>query len=126
MSLTGGPGTVARKRRIWPITAMLVVFALLLFVGQGFLAGFQSSRLFGVLPSRDVFISSGMICLTTLPIFAAMIWWGWQLGSRYGLWLIGGLAALMAWSAFDMLMTTGNSREPHVGRVPGLEIASAA
>ena len=120
MSQTGAPETVTAKRRIWPITATLVVFALLLFLYQGFVAAITTAPFFGDIPSRDQDIEAGMACVTTLPVFAAMIWCGWQRGSRRGLWLIGGLAAVMAFAALSPLGTTGDSGDPHPGRAPGL------
>ena len=106
--------------RGWPITAMLVIVVFLLFPFQLLVAGSEVSRLFGDIPSRDRYISAGMRCVTTLPFFAAMIWRAWQRGSRRGLWLIGGPAALMALSGLNLLATTGDSGDPHPSRTPGL------
>ena len=120
--------TAARTRRGWPVTGKLlvvlvviVVFVVfLLFPFQLLVAGGEVSRLFGDIPSRDRYISAAMRCLTTLPAFAAMIWCGWQGGSRRALWLIGGPAALMALSGFNLLATGSYSSDPHPDRVPGL------
>jgi hypothetical protein len=108
------------KPRTWPITATLVVVAFLLFPFQLLVAGGEVSRLFGDIPSRDRYISAGMRCLTTVPVFAAMIWCGWQRGPRRGLWVIGAPAALMALSGLKLLATTGDPGDPHPSRTPGL------
>jgi hypothetical protein len=47
-----------------------------------------------------------------------MIWFGRQRGSRHGLWLIAGLAVVMAWSAFTRLDKIGAISQPHHNRVP--------
>lgn len=54
------------------------------------------------------YIASGMTCLTALAAFAAMIWFGWQRGSRDGLVLIGVPAALMAYAGLHQLGTYAN------------------
>ena len=75
--------------RIWPLTALLVTLALLLMLADGFGAAIQVAPSFGEMADRDDYVASGMTCLTALPAFAAMIWFGWQRGSRDGLILIG-------------------------------------
>jgi len=99
---------------------MLVIAAFLLMLANGFVAAITTAPFFGDTPSRDEYIEAGMTCVTTLPVFAAMIWCGWQRGSRRGLWLIGVPAAVMALSGLNLLATTGDSRDPHPSRAPGL------
>ena len=106
-------------RRTWPTTTLLVVLACLLTLYQGFGAAITLAPFFGETPVRDDYISSGMACLTTLPAFAAMIWCGWQRGSRLGLCLIAGPAALMALLGLNWLATSsGSSRDPSPDRAP--------
>jgi len=99
---------------------MLVVVAILLMLIQGFVAAITTAPFFGDTPSRDEYISAAMTCVTTLPVFAAMIWCGWQRGSRRGLWLIGVPAAVMALAGLNLLATTGDARDPNPSRTPGL------
>jgi hypothetical protein len=121
MSPTVSTGSAPAIRRTWPTTAMLVIVASVLMLIQGFGAGIEVASFFGDSPSRDNYISAGMACVTTLPVFAAMIWCGWQRGSRRGLWLIGGPAAVMTLAGLNLLATTGDSRDPHPSRTPGPE-----
>jgi len=120
------PPTVAADptpvtRRIWPTTALLVILAALLTLYQTFAAAITLAPFFGETAERDDYISSGMACVTTLPAFAAMIWCGWQRGSRGGLWLIGGQAVLMALLGLNWLSTSsGSSRDPAPDRAPSL------
>jgi hypothetical protein len=100
--------------RIWPITTALVVSALLLMAYQlavcvlyvyvdflgGLMAAFDPKT-----PLNEDHIPAGMACLTTLPAFAAMIWCGWQRGSRRGLLLFGVPAAVMALVGLNLLNT---------------------
>jgi len=94
--------------RSWPVTALLVTLALLLMLVDGFNAAIQVTPFFGETAVRDDYIASGMTCLTALPAFAAMIWFGWQRGSRDGLMLIGVPAALMAYVGLHQLGTYAN------------------
>ena len=122
--MEGMPPTVAADasvtRRTWPTTAILVTVAVLLMLVQGFGAGIEVASFFGDSASRDNYISAGLACATILPVFAAMIWCGWQRGSRRGLWLIGGPAAVMALAGLNLLATTGDSRDPNPSRTPSL------
>ena len=99
---------------------MLVFAAFLLFLFQLFNVAMTSLQYHGNSGSRNENIATGMLCLTTLPAFAAMIWFGRQRGSRHGLWLIAGLAGVMAWSAFTGLTKSGVIWQPHPDRVPDL------
>lgn len=107
-------------RRIWPTTALLVILAFLLTLYQGFGVAITTAPFFGDTPSRDDYISAGTAALTTLPAFAAMIWCGWQRGSRPGLWLIAAPAALMVLVGLNLLATEGDSRDPHPTRALSL------
>jgi len=80
--------------RIRPITAMLVVIAFVLMLMSAFIAGIEVASFFGAQASRDSYIEAGMTCVTTLPVFAAMVWCGRLRGSGHGLWLIGLPAAV--------------------------------
>ncbi|HEX7460574.1 MAG TPA: hypothetical protein VF317_00195 [Dermatophilaceae bacterium] len=104
--------------RIWPITAMLVIIAFVLMLMSTFIAGIEVAPFFGDHPSRDSYIEAGMTCVTTLPVFAAMVWCGQQRGSRHGLWLIGVPAGLMAYSGLNLLLTTGGPNHPHPNLAP--------
>ncbi len=104
------------NRRVWPTTALLVILAVLLTLYQGFGVAITTAPFFGDQPSRDSYILAGMAALTTLPVFAAMAWCGWQRGSRLGLWLIGAPAALLVLSGLSLLGTNGDSRDPHPTR----------
>ena len=57
-----------------------------------------------------------MACLTALPGFAAMIWCGWQRGSRLGLLLISGPAALMTLVGLNLLNTPALTSVDHQRR----------
>jgi hypothetical protein len=117
-SLTSAPPS---KARIWPITAMLVTVAVLLMLVDGFNAAMQVAPFFGQSAARDDYIGSGMTCLSALPVFVAMIWFGWQRGSRGGLLLIGGPAALMAYLGLYQLATSpGRSTGTDLPRTPDL------
>ena len=107
-------------RRIWPITAMLFTVAVVVMLVNGYGAAIQSTAFFGVTPSRDDYISAGMACLTTLPVFAALIWCGWQRGSRAGLVLIAGPGAVMVVVGLHLLGMVGASKDPEPGRAPRL------
>lgn len=96
------------------------VVGVVLMLAQGFVAAMTTAPFFGDTPSRDEYISAGMTALTTLPVFAAMIWCGWQRGSRRGLWLIGGPSAVMALSGLNLVATTGDARDPHPTRTLGV------
>jgi hypothetical protein len=106
--------TATRKPRVWPVTAVLVVGAFLLMAYQlvqcafltiGVATLFLMSPFFpDVSPDPD-YIAAAMACLTTLPAFAAMIWCGWQRGSRRGLLLFGLPAAVMTAVGFVLLDT---------------------
>jgi|BarGraNGADG00212_1021973.scaffolds.fasta_scaffold00016_38 hypothetical protein len=113
------PPTVATEaasatRRVWPTTALLVLLACLLMVYQllagalmvylGFLLPL-SSVFFPDTPDGGDFIPAAMAALTTLPAFAAMVWCGWQRGSRLGLLLVSGPAALMTLVGLNLLDT---------------------
>ena len=102
------------QRRIWPTTALLVILAYLLMVYQLLAGAFMvylgfllplSSMFFPGTPDGGDFIPAAMACLTTLPAFAAMIWCGWQRGSRLGLLLISGPASLMTLVGLNLLDT---------------------
>jgi len=95
---------------------MLVIVAGLLMLYQGFGAAITVAPFFGDTPSRDNYISAAVACLTTLPAFASMIWWGVQRGSRLGLWLICAPAALMVVAGVNFLGTRGDSRDPNPTR----------
>lgn len=113
------PPTVAAEaapvtRRIWPTTALLVLLAGLLMVYQllaGALMvyveflGSLTDAFFPDAPLRADYISAAMACLTTVPVFVAMIWCGWQRGSRLGLLLISGPAAVMTLVGLNLLDT---------------------
>ena len=111
-------------RRIWPTTAILALLAILLTAYQ-LLACFALVVLdfevailkafYPHTPLVDAYISAGMACLTTLPAFAAMIWCGWQRGSRLGLLLISGPAAVMVLVGVNLLDTPALTS---VGRQP--------
>ncbi|MEO8518409.1 MAG: hypothetical protein ABI438_04460, partial [Dermatophilaceae bacterium] len=105
-------------RRVWPTTAMLVISAFVLMLMSTFIAGIEVAPFFGDYPSRDSYIEAGMTCVTTLPVFAAMVWCGRQRGSRHGLWLIGVAAGLMAYSGLNLLLTTGGPNHPHPNLAP--------
>jgi hypothetical protein len=108
------PRTAAR---IWPVTALLTTLALLLMLVDGFNAAIKVASFFGQTAVRDEYIASGMACLTALSAFAAMIWFGWQRGSRGGLMMIGVPAALMAYLGLQLLGTvSGSSRDPDPSR----------
>jgi len=113
------PPTVATEaasatRRVWPTTALLVLLAIVLMVYQllagtflvylGFLLPL-SSVFFPDTPDGGDFVPAAMACLTTVPAFAAMIWCGWQRGSRLGLLFVGGPAALMTLVGLNLLDT---------------------
>jgi hypothetical protein len=107
--------------RIWPMTALVVTLAVSLMLVDGFNAMIQVAAFFGETAVRDDYIGSGMTCLTALPAFAAMIWFGWQYGSRSGLILIGVPASLMAYVGLQLLGTdSGSSRDPDPGRTADL------
>lgn len=96
-------------RRTWPTTSLLVsVTAALMFV-DGSLALVGSGPFFGVTPDRDDHISAAMACLTALPAFAAMAWYGGQRGSWVGLWLLGGCAAVMTLAGLALIEKPGTS-----------------
>jgi hypothetical protein len=100
---------------------MLVTVAVLLMLVDGFNAAMQVSPFFGQSAVRDDYIASGMACLTALPVFAAMIWFGWLRGSRDGLLLIGGPASLMVFLGLHQLATTsGSSGDPNPDRTADL------
>lgn len=120
MGLTEITRAAPVTRRIWPITAMLVLVAAVLMLRQWFLAVIMTAPFFGDTPSRGNYILSAMACLTTLPAFAAMIWCGRQRGCQRGLWLIGGAALLMGWVGLNLLGTAGDARDPDPGRWPNL------
>ena len=109
------------NRHIWPTTATLVFLACLLMLIQGFGAVMEVSSFLGSTPSRDNYISAASACLTTLPAFAALIWWGWLNGSRVGIWLIGGPAVVMVMKGLNLLATTADSHGPISRRDPNLE-----
>jgi hypothetical protein len=112
------PRTAART---WPVTALLTALALLLMLVNGFNAAIQVTPFFGQTAVRDDYIASGMACLSALPAFAAMIWFGWQRGSRAGLMLIGVPAALMAYLGLHQLGTvSGSSQDPNPSRTADL------
>jgi len=107
--------------RIWPVTALMVTLALLLMLVDEFNAAMQVAPFFGETAVRDDYIASGMTCLSALPAFAAMIWFGWQRGSRDGLMLIVVPAALMAYLGLHQLGTvSGSSRDPNPSRTADL------
>jgi len=93
---------------------LLVILAYLLMVYQLLAGAFMvylgfllplSSMFFPGTPDGGDFIPAAMACLTTLPAFAAMIWCGWQRGSRLGLLLISGPASLMTLVGLNLLDT---------------------
>jgi len=99
-------------RRIWPITVTLVVLALLLTAYQLLIVAITVvmgwtlplvTSFFPDTASQGDYVPTAMACLTTLPAFAAMIWCGWQRGSRLGLLLIGVPAALMVLVGLNLL-----------------------
>jgi hypothetical protein len=129
------PPTVATEaasatRRVWPTTALLVLLAYLLMVYQLLAGAFMvylgfllplSSVFFPDTPDGGDFIPAAMACLTTLPAFAAMVWCGWQRGSRLGLLLVSGPAALMTLVGLNLLDTPPVTlRSPQPTRAPSL------
>jgi hypothetical protein len=103
------------------MTALLVTLAFLLVLYQMFGVAIMTAPFFGETPQRDDYISAGMACLTTLPAFAAMIWCGWQHGSRHGLSLIWVSAALLSYEGLHLLAyDSGSSRDPNPHRTPDL------
>ncbi len=99
---------------------MPVVSAVVLFVVQWCAVIYYVLALFGEQTSRDDYISAGIGCITTLPVFGAMIVCAWQYGSRRGLWLIGVLATLMTLFGHMLLSNDGSYRELDPSRAPGL------
>ena len=67
-------------------------------------------------PDGGDFIPAAMAALTTLPAFAAMIGCGWQRGSRLGLLLISGPAALMVLLGLNLLNTPALTSVDHQRR----------
>jgi len=121
MPLAASTSTPASKAGIWPVTAMLVTVAVLLMLVDGFNAMMRVAPFFGESAVRDDYIASGMTCVTALPAFVAMTWFGWQRGSRGGLLLIGGPAALMAYVGLVQLATTpGSPAVTDLPRTPDL------
>jgi len=135
MGLPQTTPTASATHRIWPITTFVVLVAYLLAAYQlfvcallafgGFLFGFSSLGSSSGRTSSSLlengYISAGLACLTTLPVFAALIWCGWQRGSRYGLLLIGGPAAVMAVVGFLALHTAaGTTVAPQARRLPNV------
>jgi len=124
------PPTVATEaasatRLVWPTTPLLVLLACLLMVYQLLAGAFMvylgfllplSSVFFPDTPDGGDFIPAAMACLTTLPAFAAMVWCGWQRGSRLGLLLISGPAALMTLVGLNLLNTPALTSVDHQRR----------
>ena len=133
MGLTQTTSAASATHRIWPITTLVVLVAYLLAAYQLFIcAVLAMTGVMSAFPSfasnlgrtsdsllDNGYIAAGMACLTTLPAFAAMIWCGWQRGSRYGLLLIGGPALAMAFVGFLALHTAaGPTVAPQARRLP--------
>ena len=114
-TVAGAPTT-----RTWRSTAALVTLAVLLMLIQGLGALFAGATFMGSRPTYDDYVSAAMACLTTLPAFAALIWWGWQRGSRLGIWLIAGPATVMLLVGLDLLATTRSSHGTFTTRSPNL------
>jgi hypothetical protein len=112
-------------RRVWAITALIVLLAYWLAAYQlSVCASLAMTGMYSVFPDflsnlgrtssspfDNGYISAGMACLTTLPAFAAMIWCGWQRGSRAGLSLIMGPALVIGAVGILALDTAAG---PHV------------
>jgi hypothetical protein len=134
MGLTEVTSAAPVTRRVWPITTLVVIVAFLLMAYQLFVCaimavGSMSSELFQGLvsnvgttsdsPFENGYITAGMACLTSLPAFAALIWCGWQRGSRFGLLLIGVPAWVMGVVGFLALDTArGTNVAPEARRLP--------
>jgi len=113
-------GDASATRRAWPVTAALTIVAILVMVFTWFSAGITMSPFFGQLASRDDYISGAMAYLTTLPVFAGMIWCGWQRGSRAGLVLIALAGVTMASVGLQLLAKIGPSFDVDRNRTPNV------
>jgi hypothetical protein len=101
---------------VWPVTALVVGLGLALLGWEVVVAVVNTAAFFGETPSRDRFVESGMLLVTSaLPVALACAL-GMVLGSRWGLLLLALPGVVAVVMGLDLLARTGSERHPDPDR----------
>ena len=104
------------RRRVWPVTALVVLLGWCLIAWTVFAAGINTAPFFGDTPSRDHYVESGMVLLTALLPIAVLLLLAGLTGSRWGLGLLAAPALLLVPLGLGMLANAGDPSDPDHGR----------
>jgi len=106
------PGDAPAERRVWPVTAAIVVVGLLLLAWEVVVAVVNTAAFFGETPSRDRFIETGMLLVTSAVPVALACALGLLLGSRWGLALLAVPGLVAVAMGVDLMGRLGADRYP--------------
>ena len=102
----------ARRRPVWPLTALVVLLGWSLIGWTVFASLVNTARFFGDTPSRDRYVESGMVALTTLLPLVVLLVLGVLAGARWGLGLLALPALVLVPLGLSLLAEPGDPSDP--------------